>query len=76
MLAVRRLRFEFARQPGHRLTALAAIALTCAGCASVAPGGFHSPFASREEKKILKLAEHDPFPSPDEVGLSKATSVP
>ena len=33
-------------------------------------------FASREEKAIVKLAEHDPFPSPADVGLKQPTNVP
>jgi hypothetical protein len=33
-------------------------------------------FASRDEKQIVKLAEHDPFPSPADVGLKEPTSVP
>jgi hypothetical protein len=56
------------------MAALAAFA--CTGCQSFAPGGLPGAFASRDEKEIVKLAQHDPFPSPADVGLKQPTPAP
>ena len=56
--------------------AAAAMALATAGCGAFAPSALSGPFASREEKNIRKLAEHDSFPSPADVGLTKPTATP
>jgi hypothetical protein len=42
------------------------------GCQVFAPSAIGALNASREEKRVLKAAESDPFPSPADVGLSKA----
>jgi hypothetical protein len=49
--------------------ALAAALGILAGCNAFAPSGFG---ASRSEKRIIKQAEVDPFPSPADVGLTMA----
>jgi len=46
------------------------------GCQAVAPGSLAALTASGQEKKILKQAEVDPFPSPADVGLGAPTSTP
>jgi hypothetical protein len=53
--------------------ALAVAAGAAAGCQSFVPGDLT---ASKGEKKILKLAKADPFPSPADVGLAQPTSTP
>jgi hypothetical protein len=45
-------------------------AVACCGCQSVIPSAMPRSFASRQEKKIAKLAAADPFPSPADVGLA------
>jgi hypothetical protein len=42
------------------------------GCQSLALGSMAGFSAARQEKKILKQAENDPFPSPADVGLEEA----
>ena len=56
--------------------ALALASGAAAGCQSFAPGDLAGLTASKGEKKILKLAKADPFPSPAEVGLEQPTSTP
>jgi hypothetical protein len=68
------MRANFFRRSRRALLAFAAVA--CAGCQAFAPGALPGAFASRDEKAIVKLAEHDPFPSPGDVGLKQPTSVP
>jgi hypothetical protein len=53
------------------------VALACSmGCQAFAPSGASGLFADREEKRILKMAKADPFPSPADVGLDQPTAVP
>jgi hypothetical protein len=47
-----------------------------AGCQAFAPGSLAALTPLGQEKKILKQAEVDPFPSPADVGLSSPTSTP
>jgi hypothetical protein len=52
------------------------VAVISVGCQAVAPGSLAALTTSGQEKKILKQAEVDPFPSPADVGLSAPTSTP
>jgi hypothetical protein len=54
---------------------LAFVVATSAGCQAFAPGSFAALTTSGQEKKILKQAEVDPFPSPADVGLSASKST-
>jgi hypothetical protein len=47
--------------------------MACAGCESFAPGNLAS---GHKEKRIMKEAENDPFPSPADVGLSQPIDTP
>ena len=54
---------------------LAFVVAISAGCQSFAPGSIAALTTSGQEKKILKQAEVDPFPSPADVGLSASSST-
>lgn len=54
------------------ISLLAVMLSTSPGCQAFAPSALGTLAASREEKRVLKAAEADPFPSPDDVGLSSA----
>jgi hypothetical protein len=63
---------ELRQFAGRSCAILAAVAVAASlGCQSFAPGDLTGLSASRKEKKILQQAEHDPFPSPEDVGLDK-----
>lgn len=68
------------RRPSPRAVAsamlLTLVAAISAGCQAFAPGSLAALTTSGQEKKILKQAEVDPFPSPADVGLSAPTSTP
>jgi hypothetical protein len=66
-------RFRTSSVASALLTALVAMSM---GCQAVAPGSLAALTASGQEKKILKQAEVDPFPSPADVGLGASTSTP
>ncbi len=55
---------------------VALVAVNSVGCQAVAPGSLAALTTSGQEKKILKQAEVDPFPSPADVGLGPPTSTP
>ena len=46
------------------------------GCQTFAPGALDGLTASRGEKRALKQAETDPFPSPADVGLEELKAKP
>lgn len=54
----------------------ALLALSCLGCQTAVPRDWAGLNSVREEQKILKLAQRDPFPSPKDVGLDAPTPVP
>lgn len=59
----------------RRAAALAAAALAilaATGCQGFAPTSLGN---SRSEKKIIKQAEVDPFPSPEDVGLGAQSEM-
>jgi hypothetical protein len=45
----------------------------CGGCQNFAPSEFSR---TRDDAKILKQAENDPFPSPADVGLDQPSTTP
>ena len=45
------------------------------GCNAFAPSALGTLTASREEKRVLKQAAVDSFPSPEDVGLKKDGEV-
>jgi hypothetical protein len=51
----------------------AVVIMGATGCQAFAPAAIGSLTASREEKRVLRQAEVDPFPSPADVGLAAAT---
>lgn len=55
---------------------LTLVAFVSGGCQTFAPGNITGLTSSRQEKKILKQAEVDPFPSPADVGLSESEAKP
>lgn len=60
-----------------RMTAVLFLCLSCLGCAvwQVWPDGSPLPRKSaRELEEIEKLAAQDPFPTPEDVGMSEATT--
>ena len=64
----------FNRLPEFVVAALIFVAIAASsGCQSLALGSMAGFSAAREEKKILKQAEHDPFPSPADVGLEDSS---
>ena len=53
---------------------LAAVVVLCAGCQSFAPGRLGGMSLPGENKRIAKLAQADPFPSPADVGLEQSST--
>jgi hypothetical protein len=51
------------------------LGLASLGCQAVAPSSLAALTTSSQEKKILKQAAVDPFPSPADVGLSESTEA-
>jgi hypothetical protein len=64
------------RRRSAALLLLLGAALTGAGCQALFPTALPNGIVLREDAKIKKLAEADQFPSPSDVGLDAATSVP
>lgn len=59
------------------MTAASLLCLSCLGCAvwQVWPDGSPLPRkSSRELEEIEKLAAQDPFPTPEDVGMSEAAT--
>lgn len=49
------------------------LAVAGSGCQGVGGSALLSGFSeSKQEREIVRLAEHDPFPSPSDVGFSTA----
>lgn len=59
-----------------RAILLTLAAFVSGGCQPFAPGNTMGLTSSRQEKKILKQAEVDPFPSPADVGLAEPEAKP
>jgi hypothetical protein len=57
------------------LAALAAMTFATVGCQSFAPRDMSKLASSGDDKRVVKLAKADPFPSPADVGLEPATAV-
>ncbi|MCA9238297.1 MAG: hypothetical protein KDA44_22650 [Planctomycetales bacterium] len=62
------------RRPMTAVRVFAAVVMTCCavsvGCQSWGPSGnFASLTSARADKKTAQMAEHDPFPSPQDVGI-------
>jgi hypothetical protein len=55
---------------------LVTLLVTAGGCQAFAPGALGGLGKSREEKRVLKAAETDPFPSPADVGLGEQAEKP
>lgn len=58
-----------------RATALISLALV-SGCQALVPSALPGGFALTEDARIAKQAKVDSFPTPADVGLAAATSVP
>jgi hypothetical protein len=54
----------------------APILVSSLGCQAFAPSAIGTLAASREEKRVLKAAEADPFPSPADVGITSSGAKP
>jgi hypothetical protein len=64
------------RRRAAALFLLLGAALTSGGCQNLFTTALPNGIVLREDAKIKKLAEADQFPSPADVGLDEATSVP